>query len=87
MKLASAGRRRDNRDGFCGWSDQSKWLNPGWCARGYQGAWDLSDWLTSFAAGWASDQLPLQGSFTPCGPVRAVGPGRVLDTPTETFTQ
>lgn len=39
------------------------------------------------AVGGASDQLPLQGSFTLCGPVRAVGPGRVLDTPTETFTQ
>jgi beta-xylosidase len=39
------------------------------------------------AVGGASDQLPLHGSFTLCGPVRAVGPGRVLDTPTETFTQ
>ncbi|HEY0999377.1 MAG TPA: glycoside hydrolase family 3 N-terminal domain-containing protein [Streptosporangiaceae bacterium] len=36
------------------------------------------------AVGGASDQLPLQGSFTLCGPVRAVGPGRVLDTPAET---
>ena len=32
----------------------------------------------------ASDQLPLRGSLTLCGPVRAVGPGRVLDTPAET---
>ena len=39
------------------------------------------------AVGGASGQLPLQGSFTLCGPVRAVGSGRVLDTPTETFTQ
>jgi hypothetical protein len=39
------------------------------------------------AVGGASDQLPLQGSFTLCGPVRAVGPGRVLDTPAATFTQ
>ena len=35
------------------------------------------------AVGGASDQLPLQGSFVLCGPVRAVGPGRVLDTPAE----
>jgi hypothetical protein len=35
------------------------------------------------AVGGASDQLPLQGSFTLCGPVRAVGHGRVLDTPAE----
>jgi hypothetical protein len=35
------------------------------------------------AVGGASDQLPLQGSFTLCGPERAVGPGRVLDTPAE----
>src|SRR6266567_7277880 len=33
--------------------------------------------------GGASDQLPLQGSFMLCGPERAVGPGRVLDTPAE----
>ena len=39
------------------------------------------------AMGGASDQLPLQGSFTLCGPVRAVGPGRVLDTPAATFAQ
>jgi beta-xylosidase len=39
------------------------------------------------AVGGASDQLPLQGSFTLCGPVRTVGPGRVLDTPAETVTQ
>jgi beta-xylosidase len=39
------------------------------------------------AVGGASDQLPLQGSFTLCGPERAVGPGRVLDTPAETFAQ
>ena len=39
------------------------------------------------AVGGASDQLPLQGSFMLCGPVRAVGPGRVLDTPAETFAQ
>jgi beta-xylosidase len=39
------------------------------------------------AVGGASDQLPLQGSLTLCGPVRAVGPGRVLDTPAETFAQ
>ena len=39
------------------------------------------------AVGGASDQRPLQGSFMLCGPVRAVGPGRVLDTPAETFTQ
>jgi beta-xylosidase len=36
-----------------------------------------------FAVGGASDQLPLQGSFTLCGPERVVGPGRVLDTPAE----
>jgi beta-xylosidase len=35
------------------------------------------------AIGGASDQLPLQGSFMLCGPERAVGPGRVLDTPAE----
>ena len=35
------------------------------------------------AVGGASDQLPLQGSFMLCGPERAVGPGRVLDTPAE----
>ncbi len=35
------------------------------------------------AVGGASDQLPLQGSFTLCGPERAAGPGRVLDTPAE----
>jgi len=35
------------------------------------------------AVGGASDQLPLQGSFTLCGPERTVGPGRVLDTPAE----
>jgi hypothetical protein len=39
------------------------------------------------AVGGASDQLPLRGSFTLYGPVRAVGPGRVLDTPAETFAQ
>ena len=39
------------------------------------------------AVGGASDQLPLQGSFTLCGPVRTVGPGRVLDTPAETSPQ
>jgi beta-xylosidase len=33
------------------------------------------------AIGGASDQLPLQGSFTLRGPERAVGAGRVLDTP------
>jgi hypothetical protein len=37
--------------------------------------------------GGASDQLPLQGSFTLCGPVRTIGPGRVLDTPAETSPQ
>jgi beta-xylosidase len=31
--------------------------------------------------GGASDRLPLAGSFTLTGPVRAVGTGRVLDTP------
>jgi beta-xylosidase len=35
------------------------------------------------AVGGASDQLPLQGSFMLCGPERAVGPDRVLDTPAE----
>jgi beta-xylosidase len=35
------------------------------------------------AVGGASDQLPLQGSFVLCGPERAVGPGRMLDTPAE----
>ena len=35
------------------------------------------------AVGGASDQLPLQGSFTLRGPERAAGPGRVLDTPAE----
>ena len=35
------------------------------------------------AVGGALDQLPLQGSFTLCGPERAAGPGRVLDTPAE----
>ena len=39
------------------------------------------------AVGGASDQLPLRGSFTLCGPVRTVGPGRVLDTPAETSPQ
>jgi beta-xylosidase len=39
------------------------------------------------AVGGASDQLPLRGSFTLYGPVRAVGPGRVLDTPAETLAQ
>ncbi len=33
------------------------------------------------AVGGASDRLPLRGSFTLTGPERAVGPGRVLDTP------
>ena len=33
------------------------------------------------AIGGASDQLPLQGSFTLRGPECAVGTGRVLDTP------
>lgn len=33
------------------------------------------------AVGGASDQLPLHGSVTLAGPDRAVGPGRVLDTP------
>jgi len=33
------------------------------------------------AIGGASDQLPLQGSFTLRGPERAAGAGRVLDTP------
>ncbi len=33
------------------------------------------------AIGGASDQLPLCGSVTLAGPERAVGPGRVLDTP------
>ena len=32
------------------------------------------------AIGGASDQLPLQGSFTLRGPERAVGADRVLDT-------
>jgi beta-xylosidase len=32
------------------------------------------------AVGGASDQLPLQGSFTLRGPERAVGADRVLDT-------
>jgi hypothetical protein len=35
------------------------------------------------AIGGASDQLPLQGSFRLTGPERAVGVGRVLDTPAE----
>ena len=35
------------------------------------------------AVGGASDQLPLQGSFTLTGPERAAGAGRVLDTPAE----
>jgi beta-xylosidase len=35
------------------------------------------------AVGGASDQLPLHCSFVLCGPERAVGPGRVLDTPAE----
>ena len=35
------------------------------------------------AVGGASDHLPLQGSFVLWGPERAVGPGRVLDTPAE----
>jgi len=35
------------------------------------------------AIGGASDQLPLQGSFTLLGPERAAGAGRVLDTPAE----
>jgi len=39
------------------------------------------------AVGGASDQLSLQGSFTLCGPERAVGPGRVLDTPAEVVPQ
>ena len=39
------------------------------------------------AVGGASDQLPLQGSFLLCGPERAVGPGRVLDTPAEVRVQ
>jgi beta-xylosidase len=33
------------------------------------------------AVGGASDNLPLRGSFTVSGSERAVGPGRVLDTP------
>jgi beta-xylosidase len=33
------------------------------------------------AVGGASDRLPLRGSLTLTGPVRTVGPGRVLDTP------
>jgi beta-xylosidase len=39
------------------------------------------------AVGGASDQLPLQGSFTLCGPERVVGPDRVLDTPAEVQIQ
>ena len=39
------------------------------------------------AVGGASDQLPLQGLFMLCGPVRVAGPGRVLDTPAETPAQ
>ena len=39
------------------------------------------------AVGGASDQLPLLGSFTLCGPVRVAGPGRVLDTPAEITAQ
>jgi hypothetical protein len=35
------------------------------------------------AVGGASDQLPLQGSFTLIGPERIAGVGRVLDTPVE----
>ena len=35
------------------------------------------------AVGGASDQLPLQGSFTLTGPERAVGAARVLETPAE----
>jgi beta-xylosidase len=35
------------------------------------------------AIGGASDQLPLQGSFTLRGPERAVGADRVLDTPVD----
>jgi beta-xylosidase len=31
--------------------------------------------------GGASDRLPLRGTFTLAGPERAVGAGRVLDTP------
>jgi len=33
------------------------------------------------AVGGASDRLPLRGAFTLAGPERAVGPDRVLDTP------
>jgi beta-xylosidase len=33
------------------------------------------------AIGGASDQVPLQGSFTLAGPERPAGAGRVLDTP------
>jgi beta-xylosidase len=33
------------------------------------------------AVGGASDRLPLRGSFMLAGPERAVGPDRVLDTP------
>jgi beta-xylosidase len=33
------------------------------------------------AVGGASDSLPLTGSFTLCGPSRAVGADRILDTP------
>jgi beta-xylosidase len=39
------------------------------------------------AVGGASDQLPLQGSFTLTGPERAAGPSRVLDTPAEIRAQ
>ena len=33
------------------------------------------------AVGGASDSLPLTGSFTLCGPSRAVRADRILDTP------
>jgi beta-xylosidase len=35
----------------------------------------------SVGVGGASDDLPLAGEFTLVGPVRGVGPGRVLTTP------
>ena len=37
--------------------------------------------VISVAVGGASDDLPLAGSFTLTGPVRAAGAGRVLTTP------
>jgi beta-xylosidase len=50
---------------------------------GLSGARVVEPGEITVAIGGASDDLPLRGSFTLTGPVRTVGPGRVLDTPVQ----